>query len=160
MTAEVPGAARQLAARVAEAFEQDRGLAEQLNDCQHRLQAANSRLWSGLHPDALGLLYDDTAAVGVHQGGSVIVGAMIDALRAGGSEAEVEASVLPGVQEVHWTIHRAFSEYQRIAEDRRHLAAEIGELIARFVSELVAAGWSEDAARNADVHQLAAAAVR
>ncbi len=69
---------------------------------------------------------------------------------------EAEAVLLPALQEVHWTIHRAFSEYQRIGEDRRHLAAEIGELIAQFTAELVAAGWSEDAARNADVHQLAA----
>ncbi len=37
--------------------------------------------------------------------------------------------VLPGLQEAHWAIHRAFSDYQRISEDRRHLAAEIGELI-------------------------------
>lgn len=91
MTAEVPEAARQLAGRLVEVFEQDRGLAERLTDCQHRLQAANGQLWSGLHPDALGLIYDDTAAVGVHQGRSVIAGAMIDALRAGGSEAEVGA---------------------------------------------------------------------
>jgi len=40
------------------------------------------------------------------------------------------------------------------------LAAEIGELIASLVSELVAAGWTEQQARNADVHQLATAAAR
>jgi hypothetical protein len=34
---------------------------------------------------------------------------------------------------------------------------EIGERVATFVSELVAAGWSEEQARQADVHQLAAA---
>jgi len=68
--------------------------------------------------------------------------------------------VLPGLQEVHWAIHRAFSDYQRISEDRRHLAAEIGELIAGLVSELVAAGWSEEHARDADVSQLAAAVTR
>ncbi|MGI8902192.1 MAG: hypothetical protein ACR2IP_00665 [Solirubrobacteraceae bacterium] len=160
MAAEVPDAARQMAGRLAEAFERDRGLAEQLNDCQDRLQAANDQLWSGLHPDALGLLYDDTTAVGVRQGASVIAGAMVDALRSGGSEADVEASVLPGLQEVHWTIHRAFSEHQRISEDRRHLAAEIGELIAQFTAELIAGGWSEEQARNADVHHLAAAAAQ
>ncbi len=47
-----------------------------------------------------------------------------------------------------------------MSEERRHLAAEIGELIAAFVAELVAAGWSEDEARQADVHQLATAAAR
>jgi len=46
----------------------------------------------------------------------VIAGSMVDALRSSGSEADVEASVLPGLQEVHWTIHRAFSEHQRISE--------------------------------------------
>jgi len=157
----VPEAARQLAGQLADALEQDRGLAEQQNDAQHRLRAANGQLWSGLHPDALGLIYDDdTAAVGVREGGSVITGRMIDALRAGLPAAEVEAAVLPGLQEAHWAIHRAFSDYQRISEDRRHLAAEIGELIAQLVAELVAVGWSEDEARNADVHQLAAAAAR
>ncbi len=164
MTAQVPEAARRLGGELADAFEQDRGLAEQLNDCQHRLQAANARLWSGLHPDALGLMYDDTAAaVGAGQGSSALADSVVDAVRAvraGGAAAEVEAAVLPGLQEAHWTIHRAFCEYQQLAEDRRHLAAEIGELIAMFVAELVAAGWSEEAARTADVHQLATAAVR
>ncbi len=56
MTADVPEAAQQLASELADAFETDRGLAEQLTAAQHRLQAANDRLWSGLHPDALGLV--------------------------------------------------------------------------------------------------------
>ncbi len=157
MTAEVPEAARQLAGELAEAFDQDRGLAEQLAAVQDRLQSANGRLWSGLHPDALGLVYDG-AAVG--QGASAVAEGVVDAVRAGGSAAEVEASVVGELQEVHWTIHHAFCEYQQLGEDRRHLAAEIGELIAGFVAELVAAGWTEDDARNADVHQLATAAVR
>jgi len=160
MTDQVPEAARQLAARLAEAFEQDRTLAEQLNDCQDRLRAGNGQLWSGLHPDALGLLYDDTAAVGVYEGGSVITAGMIGALRAGLPAAEVEAAVLPGFAGGPLGDSPRVSDYQRISEDRRHLAAEIGELIAGLVSELVAAGWSEDEARNADVGQLAAAAAR
>ncbi len=67
--------------------------------------------------------------------------------------------MLPGLQEAHWAIHRACSDYQRIS-DRRHLAAEIGELIAGLISELIAAGWTEQAAQDADVHQFAAAAAR
>ena len=63
MTAQVPEAARQLAGRLADAFETDRGLAEQLNTCQDRLRAANGQLWSGLHPDALGLLYEASSNV-------------------------------------------------------------------------------------------------
>ncbi len=88
----------------------------------------------------------------------MITAAMIDALRAGLPAAEVEAAVLPGLQEAHWPIHRAFCDYQAASEDRRHLAAEIGELIAGLVSELIAAGWTEEQAGNANVHQLAAAA--
>jgi hypothetical protein len=110
----------------------------------------------GLHPDALGLIYDATAAVG--EGESVIAGAMVDALRSGLPAAEVQAAVLPGLQEAHWMIHRGFSEHQQLSEDRRHLAAEVGELIAALVAELIAAGWSEEQARTADVHQLAAQA--
>jgi hypothetical protein len=159
-TAQVSEAARQLAARLADAFEQDRALAAQLNDCQDRLRAGNDRLWSGLHPDALGLVYDDTAGGGVGQGSSAVAGQLLDALRAGLPAAEVEASVLPALQQAHWTIHRAFCDYQQISEDRRHLAAEIGELIAGLVAELVAAGWPEDQARNADVQQLAVATAR
>ncbi len=158
MTAEVPEAAWRLAGELADAVEQDRDLAEPLNDAQHRLQAANDRLWSGLHPDALGLVYDGAGAVG--QGASAVAEGVGDAVRSGGSASEVEASALSELQETHWTIHRAFCEYQQLGEDRRHLAAEIGELIATFVSELVAAGWTEEQARQADVHQLAVEAVR
>jgi hypothetical protein len=158
MTDQVPETARQLAGQLADAFEQDRGLAEQQNACQDRLRAANGQLWAGLHPDALGLLYDDTAAVGVREGSSQVTGRMLDALAAGLPAAEVEAAVLPGLQQAHWAIHRAFCDYQNISEDRRHLAAEIGELIAALIAALVAAGWSEQTARTADVHQLATSA--
>lgn len=152
--------ARQLAGELADAFETDRGLAEQLAGAQRRLQAANGRLWSGLHPDALGLVYDDSAAGVVGQGSSRVAEEIVDAVRADSSVADVEAAALGELQQVHWTIHRAFCEYQRLGEDRRHLAAEIGELIAQMVSELVAAGWSEEEARTADVRALAAAGVR
>ena len=50
---------------------------------------------------------------------------------------------------------RAFIGYQTAAEERRQLAAEIGELIRQFVDALVTAGWTEVQARNANVHQLA-----
>jgi hypothetical protein len=155
MTDQVPDAARQLAGELADAFETDHGLAEQLTGAQHRLQAANSRLWSGVHPDALGLVYNG-AAVG--QGASQIAESVVDAVRSGAAAAEVEVSVLSELQEAHWAIHRAFSEHQQLSDDRRHLAAEVGELIAAFVAELIAAGWSEERARQADVHQLAIAA--
>lgn len=156
MTVVLPETIRQLAGQLADAFETDRGLAEQQNACQDQLRAANGRLWSGLHPDALGLVYDGSAAAaGVGEGSSVIAESVLDALAAGLPTAEVEAAVLSGLQEAHWAIHRAFSEHQRISEDRRQLAAEIGELIASMVSELTAAGWTEEAARTVDVRQLA-----
>ncbi len=157
MTDQVPEVAQRLAGELADAFEADRGLAEQLTAAQHRLQAANGRLWSGLHPDALGVVYDNGAAA-AGQGSSAIGESIVDAVHAGGSAAEVEAALLGELQEVHWAIHRAFSEHQRLSEDRRQLAAEIGELIA--VSDLVAAGWSEEQARTTDVHQLATAVAR
>ncbi len=54
MTDQVPEAAGQLAARLADAFEQDHGLAEQLTAAQHRLQAANDRLSRGFIPTRSG----------------------------------------------------------------------------------------------------------
>jgi len=44
MTAATPEPARQIAGRLAEAFEHDCQLAEQQSEAQHRLQAANDRL--------------------------------------------------------------------------------------------------------------------
>jgi hypothetical protein len=58
------------------------------------------------------------------------------------------------VQEIHWTIHGAFTDYQNVSEQRRQLAADTGEVIGRFTDTLVAAGWSEDDARNANVDEL------
>jgi hypothetical protein len=92
MTDRVPETAGRVAAELADAFETDRGLAERLTGAQHRLQAANDRLWSGLHPDALGLVYDGAATAG--QGASAIGEGVVDGVRAGSSAAEVEAVVL------------------------------------------------------------------
>ena len=64
------------------------------------------------------------------------------------------------LQRARWTIDRAFHDYQSAAEERRQLAAEIGEVIRRFVDVLVGAGWSEEQARAANVHELAGAGVR
>ena len=157
MSRAVPAAARQLALQLQDAFAQDQQLARQLNDAQQRLQSANARLWSGLHPDALALLYDDTHAIGIDAPGAIrseVAAVMIDALRDGADEQQLEATVLALVQEIHWTIHGAFTEYQTVSERRRQLAADTGELIGRFIDALVAAGWSEDEARNANVDEL------
>jgi hypothetical protein len=67
---------------------------------------------------------------------------------------------LAAIQRVHWQIHRAFHDYQAAAEERRRLAADVGELIRELVEALTAAGWTEDQARDADVHRLAGAPAR
>ncbi len=152
--------ARRLARPLAEAFDSDQRLAVRQNDALGRLRAGNEQLWSGLHPDALGLLNDDMSAVAIGAGSSVIAGLASDSIRFGHSVADAEAVLLPKLQEVHWTIHRAVWDYQQASEDRRHLAAEIGELTAQLVSELTTTGWSEQQARDADVRALSAAGAR
>jgi len=59
-----------------------------------------------------------------------------------------------GLRRARWMIDRAFHDYQFASEERRQLAAEIGEVIRRLVDALVAAGWSEEQARAANVHEL------
>jgi hypothetical protein len=157
MRGEVPARARELAARLAALFVLDSRLAERLNDAQRRLQYANDQLWSGLHPDALGVVYDDAHPVAVGHGESAIAGRMLDAL-AGDGRRGLETAVLGALQRAHWTIHSAFVDYQSACEERRRLAVDVGELSQQLTVELCAAGWSEDAARSADVHELAAAA--
>jgi hypothetical protein len=49
-------------------------------------------------------------------------------------------------------------DYQNATEDRRHLAAEVGELTACLVAELGRCCWTAEDARNADVRALAAGA--
>jgi hypothetical protein len=71
-----------------------------------------------------------------------------------------ETAVLGALQQAHWAIHGAFCDYQTAAEERRQLAADTGEVIRRFVDALVAAGWSEEQARSANVYELAGAVVR
>ncbi|MBV9804135.1 MAG: hypothetical protein JO130_13130 [Solirubrobacterales bacterium] len=94
MPGAVPEGAWRLADRLAQACEQDRRLAVQLTEAQHRLEAANARLRSGLTPDALGRLYDDTSAAGAYEGGSVICGVMVEA-RAGRSPARCRRRCCP-----------------------------------------------------------------
>ena len=136
----VPAAARGLADRLAERFTHDAGLCERLNDAQRRLQQANDRLWSGLHPDGLAAVYGEHPA-------AVAAESRSEAL-----EAE---DPLAAVQQVHWQIHRAHLDYQDAAEERRQLAVDVGELTRELVEVLSAAGWSEQLARNAKIVELA-----
>ena len=62
-----PAFARELAGRLSVLFERDVEIARRLNDAGRRLRAANEGLWSGLSPDALGLIYDGAAPAGQSQ---------------------------------------------------------------------------------------------
>ena len=64
---------------------------------------------------------------------------MSDAL--GSGCAESETVVLGALQQIHWTIDRAFHEYQSACEERRQLAVEVGELSQQLTEVLCAAGW-------------------
>jgi hypothetical protein len=154
MTREVPARARELAARLSALFVADSEIAERLNDAQRRLAGANDRLWLGLAPDTVGLIHDGAAA----SGESLIVRLVGGARHLG--ERDGRVAVLRAMQQVHRTIRRAFCDYQSACEERRRLAVDVGELSQQLVETLAAAGWPEDAARDADVHQLAAAGWR
>jgi len=158
MSRPVPPRARELAARLATLFARDRQIAKRLNDTQSRLRDANRPLWSGLHPDALAVLYDDTYAVGIAADGRIrshVNAVMIDQLHSGADEQQLETAVLAVVQEIHWTIHRAFVEYQSAAQERRQLAVDVGELAQQLTDTLTAACWAEQEARDANVNELA-----
>jgi len=144
MTGAITDAARELAAQLECQFARDAALATRLADAQDRLMRANDRLWWGLHPDGLAAVYGEHPA------------AVEIAFAENRSEVLGAPDPLAAIQQVHWTIRKVFVDYQSVAEERRQLAADVGELIREFVEELVAAGWSEEQARNANVHKLAA----
>jgi hypothetical protein len=160
MTLEVPVGARRLASRLAALFVSDSEIVVRLNDAQHRLRQANDQLWSGLHPGALGVVYGGAHRVALGRGESAIAAGVVDALRAGRGEREAGVALLAALAQAHWTIHRAFLDYQAACEERRQLAVDVGELSGQLIEALCAAGWSEEAARRADVHELAMAGAR
>ena len=115
---------------------------------------ANERLWSGLAPDAFGLVYDGAASAGQSQ----IAKLMSDARSAGGADSDT--AVLGALQQIHSAIDRSFCAYQSACEERRQLAVDVGELSQQLTEVLCAAGFSADDARNADVHKLAGVGIR
>lgn len=142
MSRAVPEQARQLAAELDLRFADDAGLATELNDAQRRLQRANDRLWSGLHPDGIATIYGEhPAAVDV-------------ATAHNRSEVLDSPDPLRALQQVHRTIHKAFISYQDAAERRRQLAAATGELAGELMTTLVGAGWSQQDARDANIRSL------
>jgi hypothetical protein len=142
----VPVHARELAAQLSALFQRDVEI-KQLNEAHHRLEQANEQLYSGLAPDAFGLINDSAAP-------TAIAASPIAALiRDNGPAANHR--ILDALQHVHWQIHRAFCAYQHASEQRRQLAVEVGEHSQQLVQALGAAGWSAQQARRANVHQLA-----
>ncbi len=142
MSRAVPEQARGLAAELDLRFARDAELATELNAAQRRLQGANDRLWSGLHPDGIAMIYGDhPAAVEV-------------ATAHNRSQALDSPDPVRAVQQVHWSIHKAFISYQDAAERRRQLAAETGELVGELMTTLVGAGWSQQDARDANIRSL------
>ena len=110
-----------------------------LSDAQHRLLGANDRLWSGLDPDVLGLGCGEVRRLAAGEG--AIAERIVDAA-GGGDGTDVETAMLGALERVHWTIGRAFIDYQRAYEERRRLAVDVGELSAQLIEVLCAAGWS------------------
>lgn len=145
----VPAEARQLAAGLSALFERDVEIVRRLNDARRRLRDANERLWSGLDPDAFGLIYDGAAPAGQ----SPIAALIADTPGAGGRDSRT--AVLRALGATHWAIHHAFCAYQSACEERRQLAVDVGELSQQLTEALARAGWSAQEAREADVHQLA-----
>jgi hypothetical protein len=131
-----------LADVLAALFERDRQLAVALNTAQRRLLAANERL---------------TVAMPV---GAMPVGAV---LGLGGADRGVAGrrppvldaeSLVAALGEVAQRIRGAFVDYQHAAEQRREVAADVGEATVRLVDALIAAGFSDTQARRADVRAL------
>ena len=147
----VPALARELAARLSVLFDSDVEIVERMNDAQRRLREANERLWPGLSPDAFGVIYDDATVAAV---GSSEVAALMDGAR------DAKTAVLGALAQIHWSIHLGFCEYQSACEERRQLAVDVGEITAKFIEVLCGAGFSEDDARQANVHELARPAIR
>jgi hypothetical protein len=144
MSGRITDAARKLAAQLECQCGRDAELAQRLADAQARLMRANDRLWWGLHADGLAAVYGEHPAV-------------VDmAFADNRSEVLGAPDPLAAVQQVHWSVRKAFTDYQSAAEERRQLAADVGETIRQFVDELVAVGWSEEQASDANVHELAA----
>jgi hypothetical protein len=151
MMGEVPARARELAARLAAVFRSDVEIVARLNDAQRRLLDANDRLWSGLHPVALGRVYDGAPRVAAGQ--DAIAGRVIATLRPRGGQREIESTLLEVLQQTHWAIRRAFVDYQSACEERRRLAVDVGELAGQLTEALIAVGGGRARRRRAQARR-------
>jgi hypothetical protein len=143
----VPAHAREFAAQLSVLFQRDVENVKQLNDAHDRLAHANEQLYSGLAPDAFGLINNSAAP------GAIGTSAIAALIRDDGPAAKDR--ILDALQHVHWQIHSAFCAYQHASEQRRQLAVEVGEYSQQLTQALCAAGWSAQQAQQANVHELA-----
>ena len=144
--AAIPAAARDAARVLVELFARDQQLAIALNAASERLHAANERLMPGLSAHALLTVY---GPIGPDLG-----------LSGHKPPALADDHPIAALERVAEEIRSAFSDYQHTADDRRVLAADIGEAAAELSAAMVAAGFTRAHARNADVQALAAGALR
>ncbi|MGI9100768.1 MAG: hypothetical protein ACR2H2_20160 [Solirubrobacteraceae bacterium] len=135
---------RELAEALAALFAADRQLVVDLNAAQRRLLDANDLLRLGVSADALRALPGATGSGKA----SVLWSA---ASERGSLEGESLGSALEAIAE---SICIAFCDYQSAVDERRLLAADVGEATVRLVEAMTAAGFSEEQARNADVWVL------
>jgi hypothetical protein len=132
---------RVLADVLAALFERDRQLAVALNTAQGRLLAANERLAVAMPVGAV-----PSALLGLGGADLGVAGRRPPVL-----DAESPVAALDDVAQ---RIRRALADYQHAAEQRREVAADVGEATVRLVDALIAAGLSDTQARRADVRAL------
>jgi hypothetical protein len=157
MRGEVTARARELAGRLSVLFESAVELVRRVNDAAHRLRCANDGLWSGFHPEAVGVACEDGGRLMAGPSTSSIARQLIAGRGSGGERPDVDMTLVEALEHTHWAIHHAFCDYQSACEQRRQLAVDVGELSDQLIAELASAGWREQAARGADVHELAGA---
>jgi len=105
MSRAVPEQARGLAAALEVRFARDAELATELADAQRRLQRANDRLWSGLHPDGIAMIY-----------GGVGYGGQLSALRSVAHDAAETATLAPLAQAWQSEVRATYlSSYDAVA---------------------------------------------
>ena len=142
MEPSVPESARRLAAHLDAQFGQDAVLTEKLNAAQRRLRRANDRLWWGLHPTASPPSTARTQPRLTSRSPSTAPKCSAHPIRSRRSSRSTGKST-------------SFIAYQAVAEERRQLAADTGELIHQLVHSLLAVGWTEEQARTTNVRELA-----
>jgi hypothetical protein len=137
----VPEAARAHARRLRELFNTDQQHAIALNAAHDHLRSGLEQLTSGLSAEALRAVYGPTGPD----------------LGLSGRRPPVLESDQPiaALEDASHRITRGFGDYQRIADERRMVAADIGEETMRLVRALESIGLDEQQALQCNVDALA-----